>query len=106
MGLLTPMGISAPGFATEEPNLGIGGLFVVWTRVGAAGLSLDVGMGGGGLLPNVWCCLVCDWFRAAIRSWREVNWGSSTSAMARECAFDADIHDSRCVVEVVRRRIL
>lgn len=53
MGLLTPTGMLAPAFVIEEPNVGIGGLFVVWTRVGAAGLPLDVGMGGGGLLPNV-----------------------------------------------------
>jgi hypothetical protein len=30
-------------------------LFAVWTRVGAAGRLEDVGIGGGGLLPKVWC---------------------------------------------------
>ena len=89
---LTPRGNSPPSCATEVPKMGNGALFVVWTRagaagrsgVGAAGRSREEGIGGGGLLPKVWCCLVCDWFRAAIRSWREVNWGSSTSAMAAE----------------------
>lgn len=45
---LTPTGKSA-----EESRVRTGGLFVVWTRVGAPGRFLEGGIGGGGLLPNV-----------------------------------------------------
>ena len=36
---LTPSGNSPPSCAIEVPNVGSGGLFVVWTRVGAGGRS-------------------------------------------------------------------
>lgn len=50
---LTPTGKSFVWFVTDEPYVGIGGLFTVCTRVGAAGRFFEVGTGGGGLLPNV-----------------------------------------------------
>ncbi len=74
---------------TEEPYVTMGGLLTV-CLVGRLGRSVGGG-GGGGLLPVVECGggimgfpPLC-WFKAAMRAWRDVNWGSLTSAIVFVC---------------------
>lgn len=70
------MGSLLDCFVTEEPYVAIGGLFVVFPRLGRAGRF--GGGGGGGLLPVLFDCAFkllptpCE-LRAAIRAWRELN---------------------------------
>lgn len=50
---LTSVGKTFACLEASEPYVGIGGLFAVCVRSGATGRLFEVGIGGGGLLPNV-----------------------------------------------------
>jgi len=89
--------------STAEPIEGRGGLLIVCVRRGREGRlgggggvgraemvvmvgveeDLEGGIGGGARLPKVVVVAWADfcWLRALMRSFRDENWGSSTSAM-------------------------
>lgn len=79
------MGKLVSCLSVADPYVEIGGLFTVCTLAGAGGrfaaLEEVGGRGGGARLPKVVVVACFCWFKALMRSLREVNCGSSTSAI-------------------------
>lgn len=91
-GRRTPLDLALAGslfacLVTADPNVGSGGLFIVLALISYGGRSCAGRGRSAGLLVAAEVLLLslsCDCFKAAIRSARELNFGSSISDIVQE----------------------